>query len=202
MSPSESRLPTYAGAFTDAGRWRLLLLWLLLCLPVAGLHAAALEFSKVTITLGEDDRIYVDAQILYRLTPEVSEALDNGVPLTFVTHVQMRRAQAWLWESDVVDYRIRSVLRHRPLSGLYEVRNLETADKQVFATREAALRYMGRIRDLALIERSQLDASEEYTVRLESFLDVEVLPLPLRPRAYFSNDWKLQAEPWEWQIRP
>jgi len=161
-----------------------------------------MEFSQVTITLGEDDRIYADAQIQYQLTPTLAEALNNGVPLTFVTHVQMRRAGAWLWESDVVEYRIRSVLRHRPLSGLYEVRNPGNEDEQVFATREAAQRYMGRIRDLALVERSALDAASEYLVRLESYLDVEALPLPLRPKAYFSSEWELEAEPWEWQIRP
>jgi len=182
--------------------WRAMLLWLTLSLAAGSAQAAGLEFSKVTITLGEDDRIYADVQIQYRLTPAVREALDNGVPLTFVTHVQMRRAGAWLWEKDEAEYRIRSVLRHRPLSGLYEVRNLGTEDHQVFATREAAQRYMGRIRDLAIIERSLLDSTQEYLVRLESYLDVEALPLPLRPQAYFSGEWELEAEPWEWQIRP
>ncbi len=181
---------------------RAILLGLLLCLTMGSVRAGGLEFTKVTITLGEDDRIYADAQVQYQLTPAVSEALDNGVPLTFVTHVQMRRAGAWLWEKDVAEFRIRVVLRHRPLSGLYEVRNLGTEVDQVFATREAAQRFMGRIRDLAIIERSSLDHTQEYLVRLETYLDVEALPLPLRPRAYFSGDWKLEAEPWEWQIRP
>lgn len=183
-------------------RRRLAGLWLALCLAAGAAWSAGIEFSQVTITLGEDDRIYVDAQVQYQLTPTLAEALNNGVPLTFVTHVQMRRAGAWLWESDVVEFRLSSVLRHRPLSGLFEVRNLGTHEEQVFATREAAQRYMGRIRDLALIERSKLDAASEYLVRLESYLDVEALPLPLRPKAYFSSDWELEAEPWEWQIRP
>ena len=176
--------------------------WLLCaCLLAPAVQAAALEFSRVTITLGEDNRIYLDAQTSYRLPPVVSEALDNGVPLTFVTHVQMRDTQAWLWQKDVVDYRIRSVLRYRPLAGLYEVR-VGDDDKQVFATREAALRYMGRISDLALIERDRLNLKHEYQVRLDAYLDIEALPLPMRPRAYLSSDWNLEAEPWEWQIRP
>ncbi len=173
-----------------------------LLLAAALAWAAALSFSRVTLTLGEDDRIYLDAQIGYQLTPAVSEALENGVPLTFVTHVQMRATDAWIWERDVAEYRLRSQLRYRPLSGLYEVRNLESGDKQVFATREAALRYMGLIRDFAIVERSRLDLDKEYEVRLEAYLDIEALPLPLRPRAYFSRDWHLSAEPWVWQIRP
>lgn len=181
---------------------RAVLILLMLWVPTGSVQAAGLEFTQVTITLGDDDQIYADAQIRYHFTPAVSEALDNGVPLTFVTHVQMRRAGAWMWEKDVAEFRIRSVLRHRPLSGLYEVRNLGTKDGQVFATREAAQRYMGRLRDLAIIGRSSLDPTQEYLVRLETYLDVEALPLPMRPKAYFSGDWKLDAEPWEWQIRP
>jgi len=183
--------------------WRLPL-WmalLVLCAPVLAV-AAALEFSQVTITLGEDDRIYLDAQIRYELTPAVSEALENGVPLTFVTMVQMRDTKAWIWQPDAAKHSLHSVLRHRPLSGVYEVRSLENGDEQVFATREAALRYMGRIRDFAIIKRSRLDLDREYLVHLEAYLDIEALPLPLRPRAYLSADWHLAAEAWEWRIRP
>jgi len=184
-------------------RWRPCLLLLLLYLPLVGAQASpALEFSQVTITLGEDNRIYLDAQVHYELTPVVSEALENGVPLTFVTHVQMRQVGAWIWEKDAADFRLRTVLRHRSLSGLYEVRYVGTDDKQVFATREAALRFMGRIRDFAIADRGSLDLKKEYRVRLEAYLDVESLPLPLRPRAYLSSDWHLEAEPWEWQIHP
>jgi hypothetical protein len=75
-------------------------------------------------------------------------------------------------------------------------------DKQVFATREAALRFMGRISDFAIIDRGSLDLKKEYRVRLEAYLDVESLPLPLRPKAYLSGDWHLEAEPWEWLIHP
>ena len=164
--------------------------------------AGAMSFDRVTLTLGEDGRIYLDAQVAYHLTPAVAEALENGVPLTFVTHVQMRAMDAWIWERDAADYRLRSQLRYRPLSGLYEVRNLESGDKQVFATREAALRYLGLIRDFAIVERDRLDLDKEYEVRLDTYLDIEALPLPLRPRAYLSPDWHLSAEPWVWQIQP
>jgi hypothetical protein len=64
------------------------------------------------------------------------------------------------------------------------------------------LRYMGRIRDMAIVERAKLDASKEYLVRLDSYLDVEALPLPMRPLAYLSSDWDISADTWEWRLRP
>jgi len=181
--------------------WRWLLLPLLACVCL-GAAAQDMKFSEVTITLGEDNRIFLDAQIDYELNEVTAEALENGVPLTFETHIQMREVGAWVWSPDVAEIRLRSVLRYRPLSSLYEVRGLDQQDKQVFATRASALRFMGRIRDLALIDRANLNPKKEYLVRLRSYLDIEALPLPLRPFAYVSSDWSMEAEPWEWRLRP
>lgn len=175
----------------------LLLAWLSMAVA-----APALKFDQVTITLGEDNRIFLDAQVNYDLNPTTLEALENGVPLTFETHIQMRELDAWVWSPDVVEFRLRSVLRYRPLSGLYEVLLVGLDDKQVFATRASALRHMGRIHNLALVDRASLDLNTEYLVRLRSYLDVEALPLPMRPLAYLSSDWSIEAEPWEWQLRP
>lgn len=173
-----------------------------LLLFAAAALASALNFSKVTITLGEDGRIFVDAQLEYALSEVAEEALANGVPLTFETHVQMHAANALVWHADVAEHRIRKVLRYRPLSALYEVGTPSMNDEQVFATRSAALYYMGHIRDLALVERNKLDLKQEYRVRLDASLDIDALPLPLRTQAYFSSAWDLQAEPWEWLLKP
>jgi hypothetical protein len=173
-----------------------------LLLYAVGLYAAALSFSKVTITLGEDERIFIDAQLQYALSQVAEEALENGVPLTFEMHIQMRADSAWVWEPDVTEYRIRNTLRYRPLSTLYEVSTQGIEGKQVFATRSAALRYMGSIRNFALVGRDKLDLDKQYLVRLNAYLDIDALPLPLRTQAYFSEAWSLQAEPWEWLLKP
>jgi len=181
---------------------------LLILLIASGLFSLAaaddtpLDFSNVSITLGVDASIYVDADIDYQLNDTAMEALENGVPLTFELHVQMRRADAWIWEADVVNARLRSVLGYRSLSGLYEVHDLGSEEKQVFATRSAALTALGAIRDLVLIQRDQLDLKKEYKVRLQVKLDIEALPLPMRPLAYLSGDWDIESEPWEWQLKP
>ena len=174
---------------------------LLLCLPLASL-AEGVEFRRVELSLSEDGYILLDAEIAYDLNETVSEALRNGVPLTFETHVQMRRVKAWVWEADVVEHRLRTVLRYRPLSGLYELRNLLGEEKIAFATREAALRALGRIVAMPIVQRETLELEREYLVRIDSRLDIEALPLPMRPRAYLDRDWSIEGEPWEWRLRP
>jgi len=174
---------------------------ILFCLPVV-LQAEEVNLRNVSLTLSEDGRILLDADIGFDLNDTVAEALENGVPLTFETHVQMRRADAWIWESDVVEHRLRTVLLHRPLSGMYELRNLSGSEHLSFATRDAALRTLGNIVAMPVIERSSLNLDEDYLVRIEVHLDIESLPLPMRPLAYLQRDWWISSEPWEWRLRP
>jgi hypothetical protein len=47
---------------------------------------------------------------------------------------------------------------------------------------------------MPLIEVAKLNKSEAYNVELDAKLDIEALPLPLRPKAYISSDWSLSAE--------
>ena len=174
----------------------------LLGMPLFAHAADGVEYRRIALTLSEDGRILLDAEISYRLNDTISEALENGVPLTFETHVQMRRAEAWIWEPDVVEHRLRTVLQYRPLSGLYELRNLQGDERLSFATRDAALSALGRIVGMPVVERASLDLEEDYLVRIDVSLDIEALPLPMRPMAYLKRDWWLASEPWEWRLRP
>lgn len=180
---------------------RIIVTLLLLCLPL-GLLAEGVEFRRVELSLSDNGYILLDAEISYDLNATVSEALENGVPLTFEIHVQMRRVKAWIWESDVAERRLRTVLRYRPLSGLYELRNLLGDEKIAFATRDAALRALGKIVAMPVVRRDSLDLDEEYLVRIDARLDVAALPLPMRPMAYLDRDWSIEGEPWEWRLRP
>ena len=68
-------------------------------------------------------------------------------------------------------------------------------------TREAGLS-LERIVGMPIIARDRLDLDKEYVVRINVRLDVEALPLPMRPIAYIRRDWKIASEPWEWRLRP
>ena len=110
--------------------------------------------------------------------------------------------EAWIWEADVVEHRLRTVLHYRPLSGLYELRNLQGDERLSFATRDAALRALGRIVAMPVVARDELNLDEDYMVRINVKLDLEALPLPMRPIAYLSSDWDIASTPWEWRLKP
>lgn len=136
------------------------------------------------------------------LSPTALEALDHGVPLTLVFHVRVRRAGAWIWEDSLIDEQWRYVIRYRPLSERYEVYRLPGGRRADFVTRDAALRALSELTDEVLIARERLAPHLDYELQLKVFLDIEELPLPLRPMAYLKPSWKLSSGWTKWPLRP
>lgn len=174
-----------------------------LLLMLAWTAALAADFRFGTVMLSRlDDQLVIDADVHYALNETTAEALNNGVPLTFVIHVEIRDADAWIWQADLVDRRLRSTLRYHPLSGLYQLHQLDSDHVQQFATYKAAIEALGTVRGMALLPVSELTPGNTYEVRLATYLDLEALPLPLRPLAVLTPSWHLKSESWERPLTP
>ena len=177
-----------------------ILLTVLLC--VAGLvHGASITFKAVSLGV-DDGMVLLDIAEQFELSDKMLEALENGVPLSFTTYINMRLQRNWLWDKDMVEVEVRKVLRYHPLSSQYRVDNLYTDTRQMFATREAALRALGETRDLPLIEEQRLTPDQYYLVDVQTRHEIDALPLPLRTMAYVSPGWHLSSKVWEWQLKP
>lgn len=188
-----------------AASLRLALTLVLTLMPLAIMSSAIagedFQFQQVQIR-PEDGVYFLDAIIDTNFSEEALEALSNGVPLTIVIHVQVRRANAWLWEDSLVDRQMRFAIRYKPLSERYEVYRLPGTSGRGFETREAAIRALGELQNLQLIDQDKLDADEDYEVQIKVFLDIEELPLPLRPMAYLKPSWKLSSGWSKWPLSP
>jgi len=150
----------------------------------------------------QDGAYFIDAAVNYEFTDTVIEALENGVPITVDIHFQVRRADAWIWEKDIVDMHRRRQLRYLPLSESYEVTDIDNKLIKLYFSRLAAIDALGAVKNVKVVDDSQLESGEIYLMEIRSTLDIESLPVPLRPRAYMSSDWKLSSEWSQWQIRP
>jgi len=161
--------------------------------------AADLQVSQVQTRL-VDGTYTLDARIDYGFSPEVLEALANGVPLTILMQFQVRPADAWIWDNSVTDLQLRYAIRHKPLSETYEVYRLPGSTGRTFVTREAAIAALGEIKGLQLVDQNRLEPGVDYEVQLKVSLDIEELPLPLRPTAYLSRAWKLASRWTKWPL--
>ena len=181
----------------------------LLCLPLAWQIACpspaqaepgiAVEAAHARI---EHDIYLVDARLHYELSEEARQALESGIPLLFAVEVEFRKHRPYLWDAVAADSRHWLRLEYHALSRSYLVSNLTIKTRQSFPQLQEALEALGTIRNMAVVERQLLDANAHYEARLNARLDIESLPAPLRPAAYFESAWRIKSPPYQWALTP
>jgi hypothetical protein len=178
----------------------LLLACTLLASPLLAAQESGVEVRSAQAVL-RDGVWLVSARIDYRLSREVMEALRSGVTITFGLEVELSELRRWWLDAGVVSIRQEAQLSYEPLSDGYVVRNLTTGQQQSFTAIYAAVRALGRVSDLPLIEDAQLDPAGRYEVALRAALDQEDLPGPLRLLAFWNSDLGLESSWYRWPLR-
>lgn len=153
-------------------------------------------------TRERDGSYFLFAEIDYRFSEQAREALENGVPLTVEVHIQVREAGSWLWQDSLADQRLRYRIRYKPLSERYLVSRLPGEDGRTFVTEQAAIAALGALDGVYLVSAKRLDPALNYEVHLRASLDIEELPLPLRPMAYLRSSWKHSTGWTRWPLEP
>ena len=177
----------------------LVLLALLVLLRVTDVQAAGFDVIEASTRLG--DGVYrLNAQIEYSFSEPALDALQNGVPLTIELLMEVRRRRSWVWDETVYSLVQRFRLEYHALSRQYLVHNLNSGERRNFSTRLAALRFMGRIHEFPLLDRSLLAPDRRYEGALRVQLALDTLPTPLRLFAYLSEDWQLTSEWYTWPL--
>ncbi|NBC48201.1 MAG: DUF4390 domain-containing protein [Gammaproteobacteria bacterium] len=182
------------------------LAWWVTGLIVACVQIAAAADDGFRVVSAEtrrvDDSYLLSAEIDYRFSERALEALENGVPLTLEVHIQVRAADAWLWDQSLADQRLRYRIRYKPLSERYLVSRLPDDKGRTFVTRQAAIAALGELDGVYLVSAQRLAPEQDYEVHLRALVDIEELPLPLRPMAYLRTGWK-QSTGWtNWPLTP
>jgi hypothetical protein len=184
--------------------WGLLLVAVLVPLvaPAVG-DGERTRFAVIDASTRLVDEVYLlDARVDFAFSDEAIEALENGVPLTVELQIEVRQARAMLWDSTVASLAQRYRLDYRALSDQFQVTNLNTGELSRHARLHTALNELGRLRDFPMLDRRLLRVGERYSARLRAALDVESLPLPLRPVAYLSQQWNMNSDWHEWLLAP
>ncbi len=207
QTPNLNRTPACGrrGGFRvrETGRHYLLILATLLMAAVTPLQAVAEQAQIHDVRILLVDGVYrLGARVEFSLNDTVREALENGVPLVLELQIQVVGEREYLWPETIAELHQRFSLRYHALSQRYLVRNLSTGVLQSFRFLDDALKAIGNIYDLPLLDANLLKADGDYRVRLRSQLDIESLPTPIRLWAYLGSNWRLNSGWYEWPLHP
>ena len=178
---------------------RLMRILLAMLLTVSVVWAAGFDILSVATRL-DGDVYRLNAHIQYRFSEATREALQNGVPLTIVLEMEVRRRRSWGWDETVYALAQRFRLEYHTLSRQYLVSNLNSGERRIFPNRDSALEFMGRMTDFPFLDKGLLAKNELYEGAMRARLDLDALPTPLRLFAYISDDWRLASAWRTWRL--
>ncbi|MBE9563347.1 MAG: DUF4390 domain-containing protein, partial [Proteobacteria bacterium] len=128
------------------------------------------------------------------------EALQNGVSLPLVFTTVVKRNRWYLWNKKITTIKKSYKLKYYALSRQYVLKNLATNRQENFSTLKSVIDYLGKVEKLPLLKKYTLtDSIDKYWVYLQIHLDIESLPVPLRPIAHLSSQWRLSSS---WYLCP
>ncbi len=160
---------------------------------------AGIEIETAEMSLVND--VYVlNADVSYRLSEQVRQALDNSVPLTVSLEVEVREPGGYLWDTQVARVRRDYRLEHLPLTERYVIDDLITGLRQSFYTLDDCLESLGHFVQVAVAESRRLQPKRRYRALMRTGLEIEALPAPLRLRAYLSSSWHLSSGWHKWNF--
>ena len=174
-----------------------LLLWALLLVSTV-LLADSFSIEKAQVSKIGNGHV-LNASIKYPLTIRVIEAIDNGVPITFVQRFKIIKSlpvlgDYWQWEQTLWESEIFFELKYHALTEQYVLVDMDTRHQRNYSSLNTALHDLGTIKNLSLPPEILAD-SDNLMVQLSSELDLNALPTPMRPGALLSKKWQL-ASPW------
>ena len=142
----------------------------------------------------------IDARLQLVLSSEALRALSSGITLTIELQMEVIRVRRWYVDNLEAELASRFELEYRPLSQRYIVRNLNSGDRDSFATLYSALNNLGRVQSLPVIDDALLEAGSDYRVRLRALLQTRQYSAPLRVLFFWRDQWQLESEWSEWKL--
>jgi len=169
----------------------------LLLLTAVAAQAGSIEPKRAALTPGEDGYT-LSAEFAVDLGNRLEDAVARGVPLYFnLEFVLVRSRKYWVNEHVIT----RSLAYRLAYSSLTRQYRLTTGSlHQNFGSLEEALRVVGRIGALPVLERDALKNGEHYEAAVRLALDRSQLPKPFQVDAIMDRDLQVDAKVLRWQF--
>ncbi len=147
-----------------------------------------------------DEVVRLDAGFDLTLSPELTEAINKGVPVTINIEMEVWRKRAYWLDDEVARVVQAYTITYNDLTRSYMLDNLNSGAHFQLPSLEAALWVISALSDLPFIDSALLEPGEEYYYRIRLGVDVESLPVPLRVMALVLSRWHLTSDWYRWPL--
>ena len=143
----------------------------------------------------------LESRIQIVLSDAALNALNSGVVLRIEFNIEIIRVRRFMLDSVDAELVVSHELEYRPLSQRYMVSNINSGDKDSFATLYSALNNLGRIQRLPIVDDSIFEIDKTYRARLRARLSTKQYPAPLRILFFWRDQWQLESDWFEWILK-
>ena len=159
------------------------------------------EVRSASLTLDQD--VYeLDARLELRLPEEAREAIEAGLTMRLEYAIVLTRVRTFMLDATVAELAQKFELSYHALSQRYLVRKLNTGEQQDFGTLQAALDRISEVRGLPVIDAALVDPDRAYNVGVQALVDLNTGSDALRWILFWTDDWSVTSEWFEWPLRP
>lgn len=170
-----------------------------LCLCLALASAGSIEPVKAALVPTEEGHA-LSAEFAIDLGPRVEEAVTHGIALYFNLELELTRPRKYWLDEHIAGHSLTYRLSYNPLMRQYRL-STGPLQQMNFASLEQALRALGRITSLPVLEKGRLKIGETYLAALRLALDKSQLPKPFQLDALAYRDWQVEAKVLNWQFQ-
>lgn len=172
-------------------------LLLLLLLAAVCARAGSIEAQRAALTPGEDGYT-LSAEFKLDLGNRLEDAVARGVPLYFNLEFVLERSRKYWVNEHILTRSLSYRLSYSSLTRQYR---LTTGSlHQNFGSLEEALRVVGRVASLPVLEKDALKAGESYLAAVRLALDRSQLPKPFQVDAIVDRELQVEAKALRWQF--
>jgi Domain of unknown function (DUF4390) len=174
----------------------------LLCAGLFALLATSAFAANSSLNIRSADLVAVEdeyalnADIDLKFNDEVEQAVNKGFELNFLIEFQLITPRKYWFDDEIKTVSQRVVLGYHALSRQYLV--IRGDQQKTFATLAEAQQDLATVRDLKVMQKSELEKGLTYRAILLMRLDHKKLPKSLQVDALGSNDWKMSSQRFEW----
>ena len=168
-------------------------------------RADAVNFGVKNANVVLDQRmLLINARFDLPINPKIEEALSKGIPIDVVIDINMVKHRWWWRNRLVTDHTLRRRIQFHALSRQYLVSGLHAHEpSESFGSLTQALAHAGTLDEFTmfLTAKKEIETDARYLLLLRARLDIEALPMLMRPLAYATPSWRLNTGWTEWPVQ-